>query len=86
MTVMRRMLMRMIGVAVRGLPELSPQLVDLGARHIGYGARPRDFVDAEEALIHALGAHLGSDFVDEVEQAWRNVFRSIRDAMLRGAV
>jgi class 3 adenylate cyclase/hemoglobin-like flavoprotein len=86
MLTMRRMLMRMIGLTVRGLPEVSPQLVDLGARHVTYGVRREDYADAEEALIYALRAHLGSDFVAEVEKAWRVVFRSIRDAMLRGAV
>ena len=85
MVVMRRMLMRMIAVTVRGLPGLSPHLRDLGARHRGYGVRPEYYAFATEALLGALSQHLGNAFSPEVEKAWTDVLHLIRDTMLEGA-
>lgn len=82
---MRRMLMRMIGVAVRGLPAVSPLLADLGARHAGYGVLEEYYPIAGAALIHALRTHLGEAFVPEVEEAWTEVYGLIAKAMLAGA-
>lgn len=87
MTTMRLMLMRMIGVSVRGLNNLSkilPDLRALGMRHASYGVRPEHFDFAEEALLHALTVHLGEAFLPEVQQGWRDVFGLIRRAMLSG--
>ncbi len=85
MATMRLMLMRMIGVTVRGLqnlPEILPALRDLGMRHAGYGVRAEHFDFAEDALLHALALHLGDAFAPEVRQGWRDVFDLIRRAML----
>lgn len=85
MAAMRTMLMRMIGVTVRGLhnlPELLPKLRDLGLRHVGYGVRPEHFDFIEEALLHALKIHLGEAFSPDVRKGWREVFALIRRAML----
>jgi hemoglobin-like flavoprotein len=85
MVVMRRMLMRMIAVTVRGLPGISPHLRDLGARHRGYGVRPEYYPYATEALLGAFREHLGDAFIPEVEKAWAGVLQLIRDNMLEGA-
>jgi Adenylate cyclase, family 3 (some proteins contain HAMP domain) len=82
---MQLMLMRMIGVAVRGLhnlPEVLPGLRDLGMRHAGYGVRPAHFDFAEDALLHALALHLGAAFSPEAQQGWRDVFALLRRTML----
>jgi class 3 adenylate cyclase/hemoglobin-like flavoprotein len=87
MSTMRLMLMRMIGVTVRGLhnlPQLLPELRALGMRHSGYGVRPEHFDFAEDALLHALAVHLGEAFRPEVREGWREVFGLIRRAMLGG--
>ena len=87
MTTMRLMLMRMIGVTVRGLhnlPKILPDLRALGMRHSSYGVRAEHFDFAEDALLHALTVHLGEAFCPEVRQGWRDVFGLIRRAMLSG--
>jgi hemoglobin-like flavoprotein len=87
MTTMRLMLMRMIGVTVRGLhnlPTILPELRALGVRHAGYGVRAEHFDFAEDALLHALRLHLGEAFRPEVQQGWGDVFGLIRRAMLGG--
>lgn len=85
MVTMRAMLMRMIGITVRGLhnlPQILPGLRDLGRRHVGYGVRPEHFDFVEEALNHTLALHLGDNFVPGVRQGWRDAFDLIRRAML----
>jgi class 3 adenylate cyclase/hemoglobin-like flavoprotein len=85
MATMRHMLMRMIGVTVRGLrdlPQLLPSLRDLGMRHVGYGVGAEHFDFAEDALLHALALHLGEAFGPEVRKGWREVFDLIRRTML----
>jgi class 3 adenylate cyclase/hemoglobin-like flavoprotein len=85
MVVMRRMLMRMIGLTVRCLPEVFPQLMELGARHVDYGVKPEYYPIARNALLQALREHLGADFVPEVENAWHEIFNMVRNTMLKGA-
>jgi class 3 adenylate cyclase/hemoglobin-like flavoprotein len=87
MATMRQMLMRMIGIAVRGLhhlPQLLPELRALGIRHAGYGVRAEHFDSTEDALLHALAVHLGEAFRADVREGWREVFGLIRRAMLSG--
>ena len=87
MATMRLMLMRMIGVTVRGLhnlPKILPDLRALGMRHAGYGVREEHFDFVEDALLHALGVHLGEAFRSDVRQGWRDVLGLIRRAMLSG--
>ncbi len=84
MGVMRRMLIRMIAVTVRGLPGISDQLRELGARHVGYGASPAHYAFAIEAMLSALRTHLSTAFVPEVEKAWTGVLHMIRETMLEG--
>ena len=52
---------------------------------MGYGVKPEYYPIAGEALIYALGQHLGADFIPEVAQAWQDVFARIRNTMLEGA-
>ncbi len=88
MATMRLMLMRMIGVTVRGLHnlvKLLPEIRHLGSRHAGYGVRQEHFDYAETALIGALAEHLGDAFRPEVEQGWREVFGLIRRTMIGGS-
>ena len=85
MATMRLMLMRMIGVTVRGLhnlPQILPELRALGMRHSGYGVRAEYFDLAEDALLHALALHLGDAFGPDVRQGWCDVFDLIRRTML----
>ncbi len=87
MVTMRLMLMRMIGVTVRGLhnlPKILPELRALGTRHAGYGVRAEHFDFAEAALLHALSVHLGEAFRPDVRQGWCDVFGLIRRAMFSG--
>lgn len=83
-----RMLMAMIGGAVRGLDNpapLIPVLKDLGARHVGYGVEEHHYDTVGEALIWTLQKGLGEAFTDELCDAWVAAYQLLSSVMLQGA-
>lgn len=83
-----RMLMAMIGGAVRGLanpPALIPVLKNLGARHVGYGVQERHYDTVGEALIWTLQKGLGEAFNDELCEAWVAAYGLLAGVMQEGA-
>lgn len=78
------MLMTSIGMAVNSLdaPEsLTSKLHELGARHVGYGAQPRDFDTFSAALMWTLEQSLADEWTPEVHEAWIQAFEAIRVGM-----
>jgi hemoglobin-like flavoprotein len=79
-----RKLMRMIGVAVKGLDRLEqilPAVRALGARHADYGVREKDYGTVGRALIWALRKGLRDDFTPETEAAWAEVYTTLAGVM-----
>jgi hemoglobin-like flavoprotein len=88
MTVQKHNLIIMIATAVHGLSDLDslvPQLMELGARHVGYGVKDSHYKAAGEALIWTLERALANEFTANVERAWVRVYRLIAAAMQAGA-
>lgn len=78
-------LMRMIGIAVRGLTDLEsivPAVKNLGARHVGYGVKEEHYQTVGAALLWTLGQGLGDAFTEEVESAWTDVYTLLADVMI----
>lgn len=68
-----RMLMQMIGLAVKGLnrPEtIIPAVQNLGRRHSGYGVTDGHYATVGAALLWTLEKGLGEGFTPEVREAW----------------
>ena len=83
-----RKLMQMIGLAVNSLDrmeQLLPVVRSLGARHVGYGVRDKDYDTVGQALLWTLQKGLGEAFTPDVEAAWRNVYATLASAMQSGA-
>ncbi len=65
MAVQKRSLMAMLAAAVNGLTDLDtlvPQLMELGARHAGYGVKDSHYKAAGDALIWTLERVLANEF------------------------
>lgn len=63
-------------------PEvITPQLQDLGRRHMRYGVEERDYATLEVALLAALEESLGAEWTDAVGTAWTSAYHLLRDAM-----
>jgi nitric oxide dioxygenase len=80
-------LMGAVKVAVEGLDrleEVAPFLVNLGARHLGYGVRPEHFNAGGEALLWTLEQGLGAAFTPEVRDAWAAAWDVVAGAMVSG--
>ena len=83
-----RKLMRMIGLAVKGLDkldELVPTLLALGGRHASYGVVEHDYVTVRRALLWTLERGLGAAFTPEVRESWSTVYNLLADTMKTGA-
>jgi len=82
-----RKLMQMLAVAVNSLDrmdQLLPVVRSLGARHVSYGVRDKDYDTVGQALLWTLRKGLGDGFTPEVEAAWTNVYVTLASAMQSG--
>ena len=83
-----RKLMQMLGVAVNSLDrmdQLLPVVRSLGARHVSYGVRDKDYDTVGQALLWTLRKGLGEAFTPDVEAAWSNVYAALASAMQSGS-
>lgn len=84
----KRKLIVMLAAAVNGLENLdalAPVLMQLGARHAGYGVKDHHYKTVGEALIWTLERGLADQFTPEVEQAWVRVYLLVAATMQAGA-
>lgn len=64
---------------------LVPVLRELGARHVGYGARPGHYSAVGATLLKVLAQHAGSAWNEELQEAWAGAYAAIQETMLEGA-
>jgi hemoglobin-like flavoprotein len=84
----KTMLLSTLVLLRRSLDDLDaivPALRKLGARHVGYGARPEHYPVVGETLITAMAAVAGSAWTSRHDAAWRQAFGIIAATMLDGA-
>jgi EAL domain-containing protein (putative c-di-GMP-specific phosphodiesterase class I)/hemoglobin-like flavoprotein len=87
-TEQKRKLMAVLSSCVGKLHDfstLAPLVRALGARHIGYGAKPEHYAMVAQALLWALEKGLGDLFTFEVRSAWIKVYDLLAAAMQAGA-
>jgi hemoglobin-like flavoprotein len=88
MTEQGKKLMKTINIAVTALDDvepLIPVLKKMGADHVGYGVKERDYNVVGAALIWTLEKGLGDAFTDEVKNAWGAVYDVLASVMKEGA-
>ena len=81
-------LMTMITTAVYGLDKLEaivPAVEQLGARHVEYGVKDKDYDTVGAALLWTLEAGLGDAYTPEVKQAWTEVYGILANTMKAAA-
>lgn len=67
-------------------PEvLGDTLTGLGARHVKYGALPEHYPLVGNTLLKTFAEFLGTEWTDEVRQAWVEAYDAISTIMLDGA-
>ena len=88
MTEQGEKLMKMIGIAVRGLTNLDsivPAVQNLGARHVGYGVKDEHYDTVAAALLWTLETGLGDAWTEEVKGAWVEVYTLLATVMKEAA-
>ncbi len=66
-------------------PEvLQKALVEMGARHQGYGAVQAHYPAVGETLIEVMSEMAGSHWTDELTNAWQAALTAVSDMMLSG--
>jgi hemoglobin-like flavoprotein len=71
--------------SLRNLDGIVPTLRTLGARHVGYGAKPEHYGVVGATLITSLAVIAGDDWKPEYESAWNVAFGIVAATMLEGA-
>ena len=87
MIVQKNKLMATIVTIMESLGEIQVirnLLVDLGKRHLGYKVSKDDYGIAGEALLLSLEKNLGSDFTEEVKDAWHAAYAVAAEIMMSG--
>ena len=88
MTEQGKKLMKTINIAVEALDDLEPlipTLKQMGADHIAYGVKDRDYNVVGASLLWTLEKGLGETFTDEVRNAWGAVYDVLATVMKEGA-
>jgi methyl-accepting chemotaxis protein len=76
-----------LGLALKGLDDdgaVDQSLLELGRRHVLYGAKDIHFETFREALLCMFAQRLGPEFTPEMAEAWRAAFDRI-SAVMRAA-
>ena len=84
----RQALLNMLVVlreSLRDLEDIAPDLEDLGARHVGYGAVADHYPVVGQVLIGAMADVAGDDWKPEYTAAWEEAYGVVQQVMLSGA-
>jgi hemoglobin-like flavoprotein len=71
--------------SLRDLEAVTPQLRDLGARHVRYGVLPEHYPVVGQVLIASMAQVAGDGWTLEFELAWAEAYDVVSSAMLEGA-
>jgi hemoglobin-like flavoprotein len=78
-----QMIDKALGMLGPDIELLTDILLDLGAKHVGYGVKPEYFPSMGRALIYAVKEQLGDSFSDEMKDAWVEVYGALSYDMIR---
>jgi hemoglobin-like flavoprotein len=84
----RQALLNMLVVlreSLRDLDDIVPDLEDLGARHVNYGAQAEYYPVVGEVLIGTMAEIAGDAWKPEYNAAWQEAYGVVQNVMLSGA-
>jgi hemoglobin-like flavoprotein len=67
------------------LDEITSDLRQLATRHVGYGVKEEHYQMVCDALLWTLEHGLGSDWNEDVKQAWTECYKTISGTMKEAA-
>jgi len=63
----------------------SPDIVAMSKRHTGYGVKPAHYAMVGSALLWTLKQGLGTEWNQEIEDAWTDCYTSLADVMIQNS-
>lgn len=81
----RQALLNMLVVlreSLHDLDDIVPDLEDLGARHVEYGAKPEHYPVVGEVLIGTMAEVAGDAWKPNYTPAWQEAFEVVQNVML----
>jgi hemoglobin-like flavoprotein len=76
-----------LALVIRNLKDLAVlqnSLRHLGARHVGWGAKPEDYFVVRDVLVRAI-RDASASWTEELEADWRGAITAVAVPMLHGA-
>jgi hemoglobin-like flavoprotein len=64
--------------------ELKEEILKLANRHKDYGTEPKHYAIIGENLLWSLERNLGSQWTQEMQEAWGTTYKMIADLMING--
>ncbi|MBL8757329.1 MAG: globin [Phycisphaerae bacterium] len=81
-------LLAAIGMVVKHADDfnaLEKPLMDMGARHVGYGAKPEHYGLVRDTLLATLAEFAGPAWNEQLNQDWTAALNAVASTMIRGA-
>ena len=88
MTGQKKHLLAAISLVVKNadrLDTLEKPLMEMGARHVVYGAAPEHYPLVRDTLLASMKSLAGKAWTAEVESAWAAAINAVATVMIRGA-
>ncbi len=67
------------------LDSLAKPLAEMGARHVGYGAKPEHYPVVRDTMVETIMNALGAKATPQIRDAWTVALDAVASAMLKGA-
>jgi hemoglobin-like flavoprotein len=71
--------------SLRDLDDVVPDLEELGARHVGYGAQAEHYPVVGSVLLETMAEIGGEAWKPEYTAAWQEAYGVVQNVMLSGA-
>ena len=70
---------------IRKTEKLEQPLMDMGERHVGYGAQPEHYPVVRDTLVAVMADMAGEAWSDQLTQDWNGALDFVASTMLEGA-
>ena len=67
------------------LESVSEEIIAMSNRHTGYGVKPAHYEMVGSALLWTLQKGLGTEWSDDIENAWIACYQSLADTMIQNS-
>lgn len=77
-----------VGLVVKhadNLAAIEPALLEMGARHVSYGAKPEHYPIVATTMLDALAKVAGPVWTDQLKGDWGWALGAVAEVMMRGA-